>query len=230
MLTGKDLFKRMSVLLAIQSHPGANDRVDRNFPYWQRQQPDWVYGLGTTDGLCKWPSGVRRIDCGPDSYLSGPTLPKRMCDELAALLEVPWGTLIFIESDCVIFHRLPVEDMKEGIAAHLAGFQTQGSLAQHFFHSPWCFKREDAIRFVDCGRRVLDEGIAYGSPESSPDVFFGWVCERNGFKVQTDLWEEYSRNSFDHPEHLVEARQAYRDGVDVLHGIKTAEELAYITT
>ncbi len=189
--------------------------------------------ITTTNTLCECPPDALRLAIGVDKRLNGPHLPKRLIDTIQGLLDVPWRILIVAEYDCLILKRLQVENMNPDaeLALYLAGGQTQGSIAQHFYHVPWVFRRDAAIRFVEAGRRILDKGIcSYGSPESSPDVFVGLIVERFGFKLQTDLWRQYSRNSFDRPGHLEEARQAYRDGVDVIHGCKTAEELAFITT
>ena len=219
----------MSVLLAVMTCHTCSPTLLRHWSWFQRQKADYEYMI-TTDKPCECPPGVRTIRVPPDSYLNGPVLPERMCDTLASLLTVPWRTLVLAEYDVLILNRIPVEKMEGDIAAHLAGFQHSTMLAKCFYHTPWVFKRDAAIRFVDAGRRVIEEGVcSYGSPESSPDVFFGLVVEQYGLKIQTDIWSEYSRNSFDHPEHLVEARQAFRDGVDIIHGCKTEKELLYIT-
>jgi hypothetical protein len=221
----------VSVLLSIMSYPGANDTVKRHWKYWRIQQADWLYGIGTTGGGCSWPetiSGTREI--GANKYILADHLPRRICDTIQSMLDLPWTILVLIEYDCLILKRIPVEQMEHGIAAHLAGHRTWNSKAQRFYHNPWIFMREAAIKFVEAGRKIIEEGVcAENTPESSPDVFFALVCERNEWPVQTDLWKEYSRNSLDNPVHLEEARQAVQNGVDVVHGIKTQQQLEYVT-
>ena len=79
------------------------------------------------------------------------------------------------------------------------------------------------------GTKIIESGDCQeGALLASPDVFFGRVCYDMEQRVQTDLWTEYTRNSLDCHGHLDEARQAYRDGIDIIHGVKTQEELDYI--
>ena len=220
--------------MAFFSYPGANATVQRHWPYFQRQEADWVYGIGTIDGKCEWPEGVHPLDVGEDRYIDGTHLPRRLLDTIEILLLRPWRVLALLEYDVVIFKSMPF-DRVETSAAHFAGGQTWGSQARWFAHCPWVFARDTAIRFLKAGREALAEGIvperASGNPsvpEASPDCFYGYVMDRAGIPFQRDMWQEYSRNSFDVPGHLEEARQAYRDGVSCIHGIKTQEQLDFI--
>lgn len=224
-----------SVLLAIMSYPGGNDTMARHWPYFQNQKADWVYGIGTIDGKCQWPEGIRSsLDVGENRYIDGSHLPRRMLDTIEILLLRPWRVLILTEYDTVFFKPIPAEKVMT-TAAHYAGGQTWGSKAKRFYHNPWVFERQAAIRFLYLGRAALEDGICperasgqASSPECSPDVFFGYVMEQADIPVQIDLWRQYSRNSLDIQEHLEEARQAYQDGVNVIHGIKTREQLEFI--
>jgi hypothetical protein len=219
----------MSTLLAVQSCSSCSPALLRHWECFQRQKADYEVVIVTEDKPCQTPPGVPKIEIGIDKYMDGPHLPNRLINSIERLLERPWGTLILCEYDTLILKRIRVEAMEHGIAAHLAGFRTWGSRANSFFHNPYVMLREWAIRFVDRGRSLLKQGIDSGSPESSPDVFFGWVVQEGEFPVQFDLWQEYSRNSLDVEGHLQEARQAYLDGVDVIHGVKTLDELQLIT-
>ena len=223
-----------SVLLAVMSYPGANATFARHWPYFERQQADWVCGIGTTNGKCEWPDGVQQLDIGESRYIDGSHLPRRMLDTIEVLLLMPWRVLILCEYDTVFFKPIPTKKLTTA-AGHLAGGKTWGSKANAYYHNPWVFTREIAIKFLYLGRAALEDGICPdresgqpSTPECSPDVFFGYVMEQGGIPVQIDLWREYSRNSFDLPGHLEEAQVAYRDGVDVIHGIKTKEQLDFI--
>ncbi len=225
----------MSVLLAIMSYPGGNATVHRHFPFFKRQGADWIYGIGTTDGGCEWPNGISgEIDVGGDRYIDGPHLPTRLLDTIETLLLRPWRHLCLAEYDTLFLKPIPVESVKT-VAGHFAGGPTWGSKAKCFVHNPWCFARDSAIRFLGAGRGAIAGGMCpdrlphgASTPECSPDVFLAAVCEANAIPMQFDLWSEYSRNSLDVPGHLEEARQACRDGVQVIHGVKTNEQLEYI--
>lgn len=226
----------MSTLLGIFSYPGANEAVARHYEYFLRQEADWIYGIGTTDGLCQWPQGVvREIDIGENRYIDGPHLPSRMLDAIETFLLMPWDALILAEYDTVFFRPINLVHLWT-VAAHHAGSQVWGSKAKGFYHNPWIFTRSAAIAFTEAGREAIANGIcpsrAPGEaplPECSPDVFFGYICESLQLPIQTDLWTEYSRNGLSaYPEHLEEARTAYQDGVQIIHGIKAAAELEYI--
>ncbi len=225
----------MTTLLGVFSYPGANPAILRHWPFFERQKANMIYGIGTDDGKCEWPEGVQSVDVGRNQYIDGPGLPNRLLDtiELFLLLK-DWDVLLLAEYDCLIFNSLPLDQVGT-IAAHRAGSATWGSKAQSFYHPPWAFSRTYAAAFLLPGRTAIAEGICPGreqgrapTPESSPDVFIGFVTGVADIPVQTDLWSEYSRNAFDIPGHLDEAREAYRNGVDVIHGVKTAAELKFI--
>ena len=226
----------MSVMLAVMAYPGANATVARHWPYFENQKADWVYGIGTTDGKCEWPEGVSSIDIGSDRYIDGSHLPRRVLDTIETMLIMPWRVLMLVEYDTVIFKPLPAENVKTA-AAHFAGGQVWSSKARWFAHNPWVFERESATIFLKWGRQAIADGLipertAHNPsvPEASPDVFFGLICEMAHIPVEFHLWDEYSRNSFDIPGHLEEAREAYRNGVHCIHGIKTREQLEFIVT
>lgn len=224
----------MSTLLAVFSYPGANQTLARHYPYFQLQAADWLYGIGTRDGVCEFPEGMREIKIGDNRYIDGPHLPNRMLDTIEKLLSMPWDELILTEYDTVFFRAIELDYLWTA-AGHHAGGAIWGSKAKAFYHNPWAFRRTSAQAFLDAGREAIAAGICPGrergaapTAESSPDVFFGYVCESIKLPVQTDLWSEYSRNSFDIPGHLEEARAAYRSGVHCIHGIKRKEELDFI--
>src|SRR5262252_94019 len=224
-------------LLAIHSYPGGNAAMERHWEYFQRQGADEVWGIGTTDGKCKWPQDMKfTLDIGANSYIDGPHLALRLVDTVHTFLPLDWDILMIAEYDTVFFNRIPVEKMKLGLAGYMAGGKTWGSKAEHFYHNPWLFRREIAPHFVELGRKAIEEGVCPGRepgqapvPDCSPDVFFGFIAEELALKVQDDLWTEFSRNSLDRPGDLKEAQKAFRAGVDIIHGIKTKHELEYIT-
>lgn len=216
----------MKVLLGIFTYAKGSDTLARHWPYFERQQADRICCVKTTDSYCVLPDVIiPSISIGRDSYLDGPHLPVRLLDTIKNLLDSEWDVLMLCEYDTVIFKRLPLEQMSEPAAAHLAGHLPD----YHFYHNPWCITRGMAQDFLDVGYETVINGTCcYGSKESSPDVFFGLVCKLLGITVQHDLWREFSRNRMDNPGDLDLARACYRDGFSVIHGVKTAAELEYI--
>ena len=226
----------MTTCLAVFTCHKGNGALLRHCPFFQRQRADSTYIITTENTHCDVPEGATAMPVGVDSYINGSHLPKRMLNTMQLLLEKEWDTLMLAEYDTVIFNRIQTENMTGDVAGHLGGGPTWGSKATRFYHNPWVFSRASASQFIETGTTAIEQGVcgqmthdAYGLPESSPDVFFGYVCEQLGFNIQTDLWKEFSRNSFDHREDLELAKNFYQLGVDAIHGIKTAEELAYIT-
>ncbi len=217
------------------SYPGGNAATFRHWPFFLGQGANWIYGIGTEGGGCNWPQGINGVrEIGADKYVDGEHLPRRLLDTIENMLLLPWRKMIIAEYDVCIFKPLPAEEVKT-FAAHRAGAQTWGSKAKSFYHWPFIFARDTAIEFLMAGKVALEDGICpprephgASTPECSPDVFTGFVLQESGIVVQEDLYTEFSRNSFDVPGDLEKARQAYRDGVDCCHGIKTAEELAFI--
>ena len=223
------------MILLVQSYPGANEAFERHYSYYLKSGADRIVGIGTTDGGCKFPEGCESTIIGKNSYINGSVLPQRLIDTLKYGVTQNDPVICVCEYDTLFFRHLPIERMEHAVAAHYTGGQTWGSKARSFYHGPWVFHREAARRFVECGQDEIDKGICGPlnqphphPPECSTDVFFGYVTERHNFTVQDGLWKEFTRNSFDLPGSLEAAREAYRAGVDVIHGCKTKAELDFI--
>ncbi len=225
----------MSVAMAILSCASGSDTLIRHWPWFQKQEADRYHVILTEDTRCRAPDGVHTIVIGADKYLDGPHLPNRLLHTLERMLMDPWTHLVCAEYDCLFLRKIPVEEKVTTIAAHYAGAQTWSSKAKAFYHPPWNFSREYAMKFLAVGKQAIADGIppnresgCASTPEASPDVFVGYCVEQASIPVQTDLYSEFSRNSFDIPGDLEAARQAVRSGVDVVHGLKHEHELAYI--
>lgn len=218
------------MILFIHSYPGANEPVKRHWEYYKRSGCSRIIGVAPVEGQCEWPEEVPEIRIGDGKYMNGDNLPKRLMETVIYSVMKFGGeneTICIAEYD-TIFLR-PVPDFK-GVAAFRAGGQTFGSKASCFYHNPWMFDCESGERLAREMRKILDEGhCGYGTPESSPDVFFGYACERLGIDVQQLLYE-YSRNTIDNPQYLEEARQHIKEGCHVVHGVKTKDQLEFITS
>lgn len=223
----------MITVLAIHTYPKAFDTLIRHMPYFVRQKADALWVINT-HGDKHAPEGIKAMEVGDDSYINGPVLPQRMLDTIESFFHMAWDILILAEYDTVFFNRIKVENMKELMAAHYAGGPTWGSKAHGFYHNPWVFKRIAAYDFVFTGKKAISEGVcggvtnhSWGTAEASPDVFFAYVAEKMRCKVQSDLWREFSRNDMKGGR-LDLAIEAFKAGVDVIHGIKTQTELEQI--
>lgn len=210
-----------SLLLCIHSHAGANERIPVHFPYYENSGADKIIGIGTTDGRCKWPEGVEHVEIGRDGYIDGPHLPQKLIDTMRFMLLLPYERFCIIEWDCLFFHPLPEFT---GMAAFHAGNQSEGMLAKRFHHCPWAWDYDTGMAFLAEADKAIKEVSGH---ECSPDVFFGWVCERAGIEV-TQPWKGFSRNSLDCAGDVELAREAYLDGAVAIHGIKGRRDLDYV--
>jgi hypothetical protein len=222
------------MLLLLQTYPGGNETLQRHWKYVPNSGTTDVWLITTEGGHCWVPAGFVSFVCGKDSYIDASHLPERLLNTLEIGLASDHEHLLVAEYDCLFFNHIRYQAMEHAVASHRAGSSTWGSKANSFYHNPWLFHREFAERFIEEGRKVISEGICTrgrgqpSTPESSPDVFFGLVCERLNQTVQDNLWSEFSQNSFDIPGTLMQAREAYRSGIDVIHGVKSKSEMEFI--
>lgn len=222
------------MLLLVQTYPGANDALARHLPFFANSGATETWYITTEDGHCVIPENHISFRIGKDCYIDGSHLPNRLIDTVEVGLASKHDHILVAEYDVLFFKPIRYKEMEHAVASHLAGGPTWGSLAQSYYHNPYLLHREFAEKFIDEARKAIEEGVCYrnpgqaSSPESSPDVFFAYVCERLGQKVQADLWVEFSRNSYDLPGDIELAREAYRNGIDVIHGVKTQKELDFI--
>ena len=184
----------MKTLLAVHSYPGANDTIERHWPYFLRQRANFLFGVGTEDGTCRFPKGAASVKIGNDSYINGAVLPKRMLNTLAEFLDLNWDVMILAEYDTVFFQRINVEQMIKPFAGHYAGGRTWQSKASCFYHNPWVFSRSCVDGFIREGWKAIADGVCgektsyhLSDPEGSPDVFFAYVIEQLGCEVEVDL-------------------------------------------
>jgi len=228
----------MNLLLVIQSYPGANDAVNRQWPFYLNAGAYEIHGIGTTDNGCIWPNGVKSVLIGDNKYIDGKHLPNRLLDTIEYCLKTNFSHFCIAEYDSIFFNKIPEWT---GIAAHLAGGKTCedesrfcGSSTSTFIHNPWFIDRPTAEILLPIGREILQRPELsfdwwYGLPESSPDVFLAWVCQEANIKVKYDLMKEFSRNRLDVPGDLELAREFRINGVEIIHGLKTEHELNFIT-
>lgn len=225
------------MLLAVHSHPGANNAVYRHYPYWQKSGAETIVGIGTIPGLirqmddkpdlpCEWPEGMEFVNIGGNSYIDGKHLPQRLLDTLEWFItERNEDHLCIIEWDTVFFKPIPTPYPK-GMSSHLAGGKPWNLACNYFIHNPYLFDRETAGKVLHAGKILIAEGEFVGG---SPDTFLGLLTERFSIPLTITHWIEFSRNALDNEGDLEKAREAYLSGVHCIHGIKQHHELEFIT-
>jgi len=214
-----------SLLLAIHSYPGANEGVARHWPHYEKSGASKIIGIGTVGGKCKWPEGVHSVEIGADSYIAGDHLPRRLVETMRLMLLLPYERFCIIEWDCLFFHPLPEFT---GMVAFHAGNNLPGMKAQRFWHCPWAFDFETGSKFVFEAQKIIDAREVEGH-ECSPDVFFGWVCERAGIDVKQP-WIGYTRNTIESAQDAEDARKAVLAGAMSVHGCKSRATYDYLMT
>lgn len=226
-----------TLVLAIHSYPGANGAAHRHYPYWQRSGADSIVGIGTISGLipqmdnkpdppCEWPEGMETVNIGGNRYIDGPHLPQRMIDTLQWFIDKREEDYICIIEWDTIFLKPIQRPFFKGISSHLAGGKPHGLACNYFIHNPYLMDAKTALKIINAGNKLIKEGEFVGG---SPDTFLGHLTERFNVPLKTDAWTQFSRNSLDNEGDLKKAREAYLAGVDVIHGIKQAHELEFIT-
>lgn len=210
----------MSSILGIQSFVGANDAIHRHFPWFEKAGCDEIVGIGTDDGKCWFPAGIRQEQIGANSYINGSHLPVRLLRSFEMLLKTKHDWLVVAEYDVLFFKPLPT-DLPKGITAHLAGGKPFNCHCNLFAHGPWIADRETAWNILAVGAKIIESGVV----DPSPDCFLGQIIEQGKIPFHSDILKSYSRNTINQWAWIQEARQAIADGAVSIHGIKQKEVL-----
>lgn len=216
----------MSRLLACFTYPGGSEAFLRHALYIEIWDADRYVAVVTTDGACAVPPRWDTWANGRDQYLNGSNLCRRLVDTIAWCAQQPEDHYILCEYDCLGFKRLPDFD---GVMCDRTGGRTWNSKASWFGHWPICMDRESAVQLMAIGYQLLlDEPPAYNTPDSSPDVFFGLMCDRARIQPEHDRFRLFTRNKLDIPGDLELAQAARRSGVHAIHGVKSEHEFRII--
>jgi len=214
-------------LLCIHSYGGANETVKRHWPFYEMSGASRIVGIGTEKHDCVFPDGIQSVEMGDGAYLNGSNLCLRLLETISWFLTQHENHLVCAEYDVLFFK--PIRPFT-GVCSDRTGGKTWGSKGEWFGHSPWCIDRDSAYPVLNEMVKIISEGhCSYGTPESSPDVFWGWACERAGIPVNHDHFRLFTRNTIESEEDLKLARQARLDGADCIHGVKTEAQLSFIT-
>jgi hypothetical protein len=171
---------------------------------------------------------MESVVVGTNSYIKGDNLPRRILDTAAYLLSQPnWREAAIIEHDTVVFKQIPSVLNEDGLHAHLAGYWVPGFKAKKYFHNAWVCNRGSWDLILKRGRQMIYEA---DYERGFPDYFLGWLCERFNIPTYDKTFYEYSQNTIQGPVALAQAREAYRAGCHVIHGIKNKATLDYIVS
>ena len=210
-------------LLLVTFHPEASAACDRHYRFWATAGCDRIIGATSRLQGSRWPTDDL-VEIGPYGYISGPRLPLRLIQTLEHAIALGADEICVVEWDCIFFQPLPAV-IPAGFTMNVTGGPGKNYRATRYFHVPWIFDRATAIAAVEIGHRLLAEGI---HELGSPDIFMGLITDLAFLPVNEGVFTSYSRNAFDLPGHLAEARAAYRAGVTAIHGLKSEKELAFI--
>jgi hypothetical protein len=224
---GFETIHKDTLLLCIHSYPGANETMERHWPYFQKAGASRIIGIGTTDGKCTWPDGLDAVvDIGENAYMKikgkDDHLCRRLLDTIKWCLTQPEDRFAIVEYDTLILRKFP---KFTGVHAHLTGGQVNGSKTKHFYHNPHLFDRASGPALVKALEAALPDSQEY--PDNSPDLFFGLAVERAKIPVKC-CFRLFTRNSLDAHGDLDLAVQAALDGAHAIHGVKQEHELQEI--
>lgn len=212
-------------LLVIQSHAEAYGQMKWSWPHYNL--PGWdIMGVTPEDSMHQWPPGIRhQTVLGLAGYMT-PNLVKRWIETWDLVQRSPEYTdFCMIEPDSVFLRKPPVHP--GGMFTHLSGGGIVGGTfkAQKFFHTPWWADKAAAGIIVEEGRKLIAEGEF---ENGSPDFFLGLISDRRpDLKIrETKTWS-CNGGSLGHLRESAE--QAIREGAWFLHGLRTPEELRWMT-
>lgn len=212
-------------ILAIHTFPGASETAARHYPYYEKVGADRIVGITTNDGQCKWTT-ADVIEIGPNSYVRGDHLCRRLIDTIEACMALGATEIIIAEYDTLFFHKLQ-SPLPAGITMNRTGGNSPGFKGSAFYHGPWIMDVITAARVIDAGREMLDEGDIEGG---WPDRFIGWLAEKYQIPVNEGFFKNYTQNTLDQPHHLEEARAARIAGAFAIHGVKSHQQFDYVTS
>lgn len=212
----------MNTILVIQAHPGVEDVLERHWPFWNASGAT-LFGMERIGAMVKWPERIPSVASGLPGYVNGDNLPRRLVASFREALDrFPEATSIcVIEYDCLVLKPLvwPEGPYRQCLISHQAGGSDEGFKSSQYFHCPWFCDRGTAVRIANQGMHLIK--FTREIEQGFPDRFMGLIVDRLSLRVTPA--NSYSRNALDTPQYLEEARQARKNGVSFIHGIKNKE-------
>lgn len=223
----------MKTLLCVLTHSAANETFARNFPWYQRAGLP-ILGVGRVDKEMFWPNDIEHIDIGDEEYIKDDAQLWRFVTLLTLLRaglgqqpdKPPYDAYAITEYDCIWTRKMPEIPGWSfiSLATQIAGHKSGGFRGSRFFHCPWIVQRKDLAYFIDYGERMLNAGL---NEHGFIDRWLGLMADL--YDIRVHEINGYTRNTLDQPEHIAQAIDAIKDGACVIHGVKTADQLAAVT-
>ncbi len=214
----------MKRILLVHVHPAAEGTTRRHLPYWEKAGYDRVVGILTEGSGCEWWPTADWVKIGENKYIDGPHLCNRLIRTFEYGIQQGADDISVIEHDTVLFKPIPY--FPTGFTMNRTGGNIPPWKSTQFFHNLWGLDVATAIRAVALGDVLINQGDIEGG---NPDLFMGRITDlMPDVPINQGVFRNFTRNALDRPGDLELARQAYRDGVDVIHGIKKESELSFI--
>lgn len=218
----------MKPLVAIMSHSGANQIVQRHWPLYLRCGCD-ILGVGREDTECNWPAvggqflGAIRI--GKESYATGDNHLTRMLALIEHFLSFKELThLVVIEYDGIFLAPIP-KLHADTFYGKVAGGNSPGFRGSMYLHTPWCMDRLAAGRILKYGRAMLKAGL---NEQGFLDRWFGLMIDLYDLQWRDTGDGTYTQNTIE-PAHYEDFKRALQSGIWYAHGVKTPEALRLVS-
>lgn len=211
--------KRLLVIFNV----GDEDDVCRLFmPYWKRSGCDILFSSPVDN-----PSRLERVlhlhtglALDPVKRATWWKYQARVLATMEDCLYLDYEGYIFTQYDSICLGVLP-EIRREDCVHHVFGNNDPNYAASYFVHPPWCFGREQLVRFTRAARNYPIE-----AEHGVMDRWMAWIMEREKFVVTPSNDWSHSVNSYDTPGRITEGREAiFVKGVRFIHGVKSAVQL-----
>jgi hypothetical protein len=206
----------------IFAHGDAIETVNRHLAIWKSNTDNLVI-VSPNDNPCI----VNGVDCltyeGRQHH--GPLSLKRQQFAMKAAMLYESDLYIFLEYDALLLKRPKFRNVIQGNLYNEQLFLEKNDNivdTRCFLHFPWIFPKKELQLFLNTAS--LEEG------DSTPqDIWLANKLMQHSFKVHnlmgesTNIYEGFSKNSFDTDELINAAVDKVKQGAYALHGIKTKE-------
>lgn len=216
----------MKTLCLIHSFPGATNTLLLLWSGFKSLGWDLV-GVETIDGDHFWPEPIPTIKIGRNVHWlkDRRSLPIRLVNSFRYFLSTDYDRCMVVEYDTFI--RGPLPEWPAGLVCNHVGGKLPDSDAKHLLATPWYCDRETAAKIVEHGTALITEGACDRGPHGSPDVFLSLVVDRAGISFTHS--KTFTANTIEGSPYVESAREAFRNGCLLFHGVKTRAQLESFT-
>lgn len=208
----------MRPLLVIFAYSGMDDMIDRHWESWQKTGCDILLSF-PVDAPCR--RGGLAFE---KSQHHGAEIMKRIFRTFEHVMNLPYITYYFTEADSMGF-CCPPRLLKDGLHCFKWYNNDPNFKAQYYPHYCHGMNNMTLFKLFKASKRYEPS-----QEQGFQDRFIGMVCEENGIEMhhRPDLC--YSRNLLETDEHFSEARQAIKNGVAFIHGVKHEWQMQKLLT